>query len=238
MVGKRRQDVRSWLSLPTINQLIILVMVAPLLLFASCRPAPVEEARSSVISIPPTSLSERDPVSPTLPPQPTVTLPPSPAPTTELTPTACPRNYFFFPSPPSCPAGEPLASAAAEQPFEGGVMVWFEATDSIYVFYKDARWQRFDDAWSEDQAQSDPAFIPPAERFQPIRGFGKVWRENLNVRELLGWALGPELAFDSMIQQSTAIDESTIIFLATFNGQVFALTSHGQDEGDWVIAAS
>jgi hypothetical protein len=117
-------------------------------------------------------------------------------------------------------------------------MVWFEATDSIYVFYKDARWQRFDDAWSEDQAQSDPAFIPPAERFQPIRGFGKVWRENLNVRELLGWALGPELAFDSMIQQSAAIDETSIIFLGTFNGQVFALTSHGQDEGNWVIAAS
>ena len=117
-------------------------------------------------------------------------------------------------------------------------MIWFEATDSIYVFYKDQSWQRFDDTWSEDQAQSDPAFIPPAERFQPIRGFGKVWREHQNVRQQLGWALGPELAFESMIQQTVELDDVTIIFLGTFNGQVFALTGHGQDEGDWVIAAS
>ena len=131
-----------------------------------------------------------------------------------------------------------MVSAAAEQPFEGGVMVWFKATHSIYVFYQDMHWQRFDDTWSEDQAPSDPDFIPPVERFQPIRGFGKVWRTNLSVRELLGWALGPELAFDSKMQQAVESDGPRLIFLATFNGKIFALTGQGQDEGNWVIAAS
>lgn len=118
-------------------------------------------------------------------------------------------------------------------------MIWFEATESIYVFYKNSQWQRFDDTWSETQVQSDPAFTPPAERFLPIRGFGKVWRENTDVREQLGWALSPELAFDSMMQhQGPVFDGDRVLFLRTFNGQVFALTSHGQDKGDWVIAAS
>ena len=231
--------VRPWLSPPTIPQVIVFVMVVTTLALASCRQASIEDDSSNAIPIPPTSLKETISVTPTLPPQATVTLPPGPAPTIEPALTACPHEYFFLPRPPSCPAGEPLASAAAEQPFEGGVMVWFEATDSIYVFYKSGRWQRFDDTWSEDQDQSDPAFSPPTERFQPIRGFGKVWREHPNVRELLGWALGVELAFNSMMQQqAVGIDDARVIFLATFNGQVFALTGHGQDEGDWVIAAS
>ena len=117
-------------------------------------------------------------------------------------------------------------------------MIWLEAIDSIYVFYKDQRWQRFDDTWSEGQLTSDPAIAPPAERFQPIRGFGKVWRENPLLRQQLGWALGPELAYETLIQPSVAVEGASVIFLATFNGQVFALTNHGQNDGEWVIAAA
>ena len=239
MIGKLRREARPRLAPTAVLRLIVLITIVPLLVLASCRQSPVEETGSSVISIPPTAAKATSTATPTLPPQPTATLPPSPTPTIEPAPTVCPRKYFFLPSPPSCPAGEPLAGAAAEQPFEGGVMVWFEATDSIYVFYQDMRWQRFDDTWTEDQAPSDPDFIPPLERFQPLRGFGKVWRTNLNVRQQLGWALGHELAFNSMMQeQAVEIDVPRVIFLATFNGQVFALTVHDQDEGDWVIAAS
>jgi len=235
----RQNLLRPWLPQVTINQLLVIVSLAPLLILASCRQALVEKATPNNVLAPSPTPPEMPIVTPTLAPQPTATLPPSPTATPEPEPTACPDPYFFLPSPPSCPAGEPLASFAAEQAFEAGVMIWFEATDSIYIFYKAGHWQRFDDSWSEDQIQSDPAFIPPADRFQPIRGFGKVWRENLNVREQLGWALGVELAFDSMMQeQATEIDALGVLFLSTFNGQVFALTTLEQDEGDWVIAAS
>lgn len=152
----------------------------------------------------------------------------------------CDHSYFFEPAPALCPAGDSIISAAAEQPFEGGVMIWLEVTDSIYVFDRsDFSWQRFEDTWSEEQPESDPAIVPPAERFQPIRGFGKVWRDNPEVQDRLGWALGPELGFESILQEQLMEQEGTaVIFLKTFNGQVFALTTRGQDQGDWVIATS
>jgi hypothetical protein len=157
------------------------------------------------------------------------------APTTE----PCLYPYFFEPAPAGCPLDEPTISAAAEQPFENGLMIWLEATDSVYVFYRDQSWQRFDDDWSEDQLESDPSIVPPEGFYQPIRGFGKVWRENASVRGELGWALSPELAFESKIQlQDTEEEEAEVTFLLTFNGQVFALVSRDQNGGDWVIAAS
>lgn len=151
----------------------------------------------------------------------------------------CVHDYFFEPAPALCPGGEPAASAAAEQPFEGGVMIWLEATDSIYVFYDDQRWQRLDDTWSEELPESDPNLVPPEGRFQPIRGFGKVWREQPEIRQRLGWALGVELAFGSLLQEQLPEEEGAgVTFLRTFNGQIFALTTRGPDEGDWVVAAS
>ncbi len=152
----------------------------------------------------------------------------------------CRQSYFFEPSPALCPAGEPIVGAAAEQPFENGVMIWLAATDAIYVLdRREASWQRFEDTWSEEQPESDLAIVPPADRFQPIRGFGKVWRDNSAVRDKLGWALGPELGYEAIFQDQLAEQEGTaVIFLKTFNGQVFALTTRGQDHGDWVIATS
>jgi hypothetical protein len=59
------------------------------------------------------------------------------------------------------------------------------------------------------------------------------------MRERLGWALGVELAFESELQdQLIETDGVPIIFMRTFNGQVFALTMHDSDQGDWAIAAS
>ena len=151
----------------------------------------------------------------------------------------CTHSYFFEPKPANCPLDEPTISAAAEQPFEGGVMIWLEANDSVYVFYKDQRWQRFDDDWSEGQPENDPTIIPPEGLHQPIRGFGKVWREQADVRNELGWALSPELGYESKIQLQEIEEEAgEITFLLTFNGQVFTLVTREPNKGDWVIAAS
>jgi hypothetical protein len=118
-------------------------------------------------------------------------------------------------------------------------MIWIEVADSIYVFYKEGDWQRLEDTWSEDLPESDPEIVVPDGMFQPIRGFGKVWRENPEVRERLGWALGVELAFESELQDQLIVtDDVPITFMRTFNGQVFALALHDSDQGDWAIAAS
>ncbi|MBS1250972.1 MAG: hypothetical protein MAG451_00001 [Anaerolineales bacterium] len=87
-------------------------------------------------------------------------------------------------------------------------MMWRGDTRTIYVLYDgDApgasgrrSWDGFEDTWTPDQPESDPALQPPPDRQQPVRGFGKVWRTQPGVRERLGWALAPEEAYASPIQ--------------------------------------
>lgn len=230
-----------WLRIRLPLSIISWLPVVPLCLFmlfavacgdAAERSSPVVPTPAPSPTAPPPSETAQ------LSPAPTVTFVASEAVSSPTAAATCDHEYFFEPAPDSCPAGVPIASAAAEQPFEGGVMIWLEESDSVIVFFEDGRWQRFEDTWSEDQPESDPSLAPPAERFQPIRGFGKVWRERTPVREALGWALGVELAYEATVQdQASTADRPDITYLQTYNGQVYALIQRGADEGDWVIAA-
>lgn len=152
--------------------------------------------------------------------------------------TPCTYNYFFTPAPPGCPQEAAVESAAAEQPFTGGVMIWLEATGAIYVFYRDGRWQRFADTWREGEPEGDPALAPPPDHYEPVRGFGKVWREHPAVQEQLGWATSPELGYTSQIQRPGTGGGAGVLFVRTFNGQVFYLNEREPDGGEWGIAAS
>lgn len=73
----------------------------------------------------------------------------------------------------------------------------------IFVLYEDGRfpqWERFEDTWVTGQPERDPAIVPPAGLHQPVRGFGKLWRSNVEVWERLGWALEQERGFDGAYQ--------------------------------------
>ena len=223
-----------WVNWPWAGLLLFLV-----LLTSACSRASVSRGAPVVPSpLPSATAAPQAPETIARPLAATATLIVAEPSSTPVTQATCDLEYFFDPAPDSCPAALPAISAAAEQPFEGGVLIWLEETDSVIVFYAGGRWQRFDDTWTADQPESDPALVPPAGRFQPIRGFGKVWRERPEVRELLGWALGVELGFESTIQdQATLPDQPDLTYLLTYNGQVFALIERGLDEGDWVLAA-
>lgn len=95
---------------------------------------------------------------------------------------------------------EPSSVYAAVQRFEGGLMIWREDNRQIYTLYADGSWTAVDDTWTEDQPAFDPAITAPADRFQPIRGFGKVWRNNRQVRGRVGWALEPERGVNVTVQ--------------------------------------
>jgi hypothetical protein len=158
----------------------------------------------------------------------------------------CPYTYFFEPAPTgwaSCPYRPPGFSWAAEQAFENGRMIWLqeipgESTRSgaaegplIYVLYEDGRfpqWQRFEDTWVTGQPESASSIAPPTGLYQPIRGFGKLWRNNMEVRERLGWALEQERGFDGAYQIAwEPTYESDGAYLRAADGRAIALSVLG-----------
>ncbi|MBZ0317557.1 MAG: hypothetical protein K8L91_14140 [Anaerolineae bacterium] len=109
-----------------------------------------------------------------------------------------------------------------EQVFEGGRMFWFRESHKIWVVYgvdtadpgkiaidpTQGEWVCYDDTFAEGEPELDPAMEPPADSAttstfvsvypqarvqQPIRGFGKLWREHAELRDHLGWALTAEI---------------------------------------------
>lgn len=107
---------------------------------------------------------------------------------------------------------------AAEQFFERGVMVYIqhpsEETRTIYVLTTmppPVRYQVFPDTWTsaESHGGDEP---PPPGLFAPMRGFGKVWREQPEVRAALGWATAPERP-DEVTYQS--FDNGAVLWFHT-----------------------
>jgi hypothetical protein len=104
-----------------------------------------------------------------------------------------------------CPSPAQYGSAA-QQPFENGFMIWFGPTDTIFVFYNEGQsgtqrpFDTFEDMFQEGDPESDPDIVPPEGFYQPVRGFGLVWRENPDVRDQLGWAAAPEAGFETWLQ--------------------------------------
>jgi len=90
---------------------------------------------------------------------------------------------------------------AAEQTFEAGYMFWRSDNRKIYVLKHGGYYEVYDDTWYE----GDPVkwgYRPPPGRYEPIRGFGKVWREKLGGPWAgeFGWAIEPERGFVGMVQ--------------------------------------
>jgi hypothetical protein len=100
-----------------------------------------------------------------------------------------------------CPQGAPDLVDMARQPFQHGQMIWRSDVDMIYVLNNDGTWRSFEDTFEEGQPEVDAALVAPEGSFQPIRGFGKVWREQLGGPEAaIGWAVLPEAGINGSVQ--------------------------------------
>lgn len=86
----------------------------------------------------------------------------------------------------------------AEQIFENGRMIYLQPSQEIWVMLngtEDATtgtWSKQPDTWREGMPEFDPRIEPPDGMYQPQRGFGKLWRENTELKDALGWALDLE----------------------------------------------
>jgi hypothetical protein len=153
---------------------------------AGALPIPLRVESVEVVEVTPTASAVASP---------TVTTTGTPAtatPSADLTVTPLPTN---FPTPTTAQIN------VAEQVFEGGRMLWIQPTRQIWVLVVtgtgQGRWAVYEDTFQEGEPESDPSITPPADRLQPTRGFGKLWRENPEVREALGWAVTPEFGYVS-----------------------------------------
>ena len=89
----------------------------------------------------------------------------------------------------------------AEQLFEQGRMFWLQPTKEIWVLLlteeNGGTWTVYKDTFEDGEMEFDPDTTPPEGLYQPERGFGKLWRENPEIREQLGWAITPEFGYVS-----------------------------------------
>ena len=141
-------------------------------------------------------------------------------------PLTCPFIWFFAPKPPVCPQDPPTESAAAEQEFEHGWMVWIGATKQIYVIFNDTgfypRWTAFADTWEDGMPIDDPTIIVPPGYYQPKRGFGLIWREEPSVRDRLGWAVVEEAGYAASLQR-TSYARYNEIYIRAYDGEIWKL---------------
>lgn len=162
----------------------------------------------------------------------------------------CRYTLFFDSNPNRCASYEAGNTAAAEQPFEHGWMIWLKELryspdhvieNAIVVLYEDGRWKKFDDTWQPGEPESDPTIVPPAGLYQPLRGFGKLWRnESYNLRQQLGWALTEEQGFETVWQDDTRLDSpgagNDTIYIRADDGQIIKL--FGTGSGIWEVVPS
>jgi hypothetical protein len=126
---------------------------------------------------------------------------------------------------------------SATQPFERGRMIWVDhlEEDTVYVLTygtdeNGGTWQAYVDTFREGDLESS-GLTPPKERLEPIRGFGKVWREELggpNAR--IGWALAPEQGYVGEVQPF----EHGLMLWDPLDGTTYVLL----DDGVWSAYAT
>ncbi len=97
-----------------------------------------------------------------------------------------------------CPLANNASSVgSAYQPYQNGLMFWVSSLGAqpqaaIYALYNNGTYQRFNDTFQEGVDPASGGAAPPAGLLEPVRGFGKVWREQASVRDTLGWATSGE----------------------------------------------
>lgn len=123
------------------------------------------------------------------------------------------RDWFFASAPQRCPSSAPVRSTGAAERFEHGWMLWTQNPDAFQVFFDEPGAQPFPrtvlalspirlrPGASPDNRVGQ---TPPTGLFEPVSGFGMLWRDEVEgasgVRARLGWAVEPEFVFDSANQ--------------------------------------
>ena len=158
--------------------------------------------------------------------------------TSVVVPVPCRYPWFFPTDNRCCPEAAATTTWAAEEPFEHGWMLWLEngpgSSRLIVVFYENGSYEKYPDTFVEGEPESDPSFVPPPGLYQPIRGFGKLWRTHPEVRERLGWATAPEQGFYTQWQTQRPVTLGSGLFYARrISGKIVEARAWDVPGGTW-----
>jgi len=132
-----------------------------------------------------------------------------------------------------CPIGTtPAQTVTAAQLFERGMMVYVAGSPgTIYSLSNDGTFRRFSDTFAAGVDPESGGETPPSGLLEPVRGFGKVWRSNPDVRAALGWAIIPEQGDAG--SQLLSFDRGRAIFLPQRSQTVLLIDDLGGAGGRW-----
>jgi hypothetical protein len=112
-------------------------------------------------------------------------------------------------------------------------MIWAGGGGSggiIFAIYANGSYQRFSDTWQEGLDPVSNNLAPPEGLIEPIRGFGKVWREGPGVSQNLGWANSGENGGSAALQ---TFERGEMLFNSS-SGQTYILL---QEQSSWISLA-
>ena len=91
-----------------------------------------------------------------------------------------------------CPTAPETGINAVEQRFHSGYVVNNLDTKKLYIMFSGTgQWTTYPDAWKQGDPITNPTLTPPAGWCQPEYGIGKMWRNEDNYSQKLGWAYCP-----------------------------------------------
>ena len=145
-------------------------------------------------------------------------------------------NNAELPAQLGCPVGAPPVNSirtGAVQDFQFGFMMWVPAATGsghVYAFYVNGTYKRFPDTFIDGTDPASGGETPPeANLLEPVRGFGKVWRTNPDVRTALGWATAAERT-----ASVTSLDfERGHMHYVDVRGSTLILIQTAPDQGTW-----
>jgi hypothetical protein len=124
----------------------------------------------------------------------------------------------------------------AAQWFERGFMLWTSEPDRFYVFlFEGSIYTVIGAPYASEKGQEVTATPPPG-LLEPTSGFGLVWRGEIatgnvnfdNLPTRLGWATGPEQAYETEFQcQAAVLRTDERCWLRDPNGAVISMTALG-----------
>ncbi len=92
-----------------------------------------------------------------------------------------------------CPTETENGFTAGDQAFKNAYVVSNQDGRQIYVLFNNGTWVVMPNTWQEGDPIVNPYLHPPYGWYQPTYGVGKMWRNDDNFSQRMGWAKVPHV---------------------------------------------